>query len=73
MGADIPLPQKYDDHHRPRREAPAAVRVGFLKEHDSKKIFPARRGPDEAAERSHQRWDISGTIVTTNTNPDEIT
>ena len=73
MGADIPLPQKYDERRRPTNGRPRGVSSTVFRELDSKKIFPARRGPDEAAERSHQRWDISGTIVTTNTNPDEIT
>jgi hypothetical protein len=25
MGADVPIPQKYDERRRPRRDAPAAV------------------------------------------------
>ena len=71
MGADAPYPE-YDERRHPANGRPcggsSAVFMSVIL-----KYCLAQRGPDEAAEQTHQWWDTSGTKFDTLSNPLDMT
>ena len=57
MGADAPIPQKYDERRRPTNGRPRGGSNAVFMSVILKKNSLAQRSPDEAAERPHQGWE----------------